>query len=193
MLNLKSLTPVIILCIICLVMTGLVSLTFEATREERLRQEELAANENRQAMYPDAATFDVMAPVDGETWPDGLTEWTQALDASGQTIGHIIVGAKRGYAGFVPVMVAISPDGVVMSIRMLANEETPGLGKKVEQNSFAAQFSDQTADQLFSIEKNPVDAHVVDAISGATISSRAVTDAVNIAIQFFQTLEQEDR
>jgi electron transport complex protein RnfG len=76
---------------------------------------------------------------------------------------------------------------------VLSNDETPGLGKKVEQNTFLRQFVNRAADKLFALKVESSKQLPIDAVSGATISSRAVTESVNIAVRFFQDLDKEDQ
>jgi electron transport complex protein RnfG len=181
--------PAVILCVICLITTGLLSLTYELTREERDRQAEAAANANRLALYPQAATFEAIdTPL-----PEGLLEATEAKAADGSLIGYLFLGTKRGYGGQVPVMVAIDSGGTIIGVRVLSNDETPGLGKKVEQDTFLRQFVNQAADKQFALKVENSKQLPIDAVSGATISSRAVTESVNIALRFFQDLDKEDQ
>jgi Na+-translocating ferredoxin:NAD+ oxidoreductase subunit G len=188
-LNLKMIKPAIILCIIGLFTTGLLSFTYELTREQRDYQEKAAANANRLALYPDAADFSLIEPESEDSWPDGIQEVNRAQDADGDLMGYLIVSSRKGYGGIVPVMVAIDPSGIIVGVRVLFNDETPGLGKNIEKPGFLGQFIDHPADTPFSIDGDSTS--TIDAVSGATISSRAVTDAINKAIDCFQTLKED--
>ncbi len=189
--NHNLLMPILVLTMICLVMTGLVSLTYETTREQRLIQEERAANENRLALFAQAASFDLQVPSQDNPWPEGITEWTRALDDQGKLLGTLLVSQKRGYGGQVPVMVALDLDGKLLDIRVLAHEETPGLGNKIEEASFTQQFAGKTTQPPFSLDEGSQESQPIDAISGATRSSRAVTDAVNEAVDFYVSRTKE--
>ena len=190
MLKPKLFLPAVILTVICLVTTGLVALTFDATKAERERQEVIAANANRLALFPDAATFTPLVD-ESVALPAGLEEALIAAGADGTQLGYIFVSEKRGYGGLVPVMLAVSMDSAISGVRVLANEETPGLGKKVEANPFLRQFLDKPTDDIFALRVDNAGHQPVDAVSGATISSRAVTDAINIALLYFQELDKE--
>ena len=190
MLKPKLFMPAIILTIICLVTTGLVALTFDITREERERQKIIAANVNRLALFPDALSFTPLAE-DGAVLPAGLKEALLVAGPDGSQIGYIFVSEKRGYGGTVPVMVAVDMAARITGIRVLANEETPGLGKKIENSAFLSQFTSKTAEESFALLVDNDSKQPIDAIAGATISSRAVTDAVNIALLYFQDLDKE--
>lgn len=190
MLKPKLFMPAIILTVICLVTTGLVALTFDITRAERERQEIIAANANRLALYPDALSFTPLVE-DDTLLPAGLKEALIATGSDGSPIGYIFVSEKRGYGGLVPVMLAVNPDATISGVRVLSNEETPGLGKKVENDTFLGQFFDKPASETFGLRVDNAGGQAIDAVSGATISSRAVTDAINIALLYFQDLEKE--
>jgi hypothetical protein len=76
------------------------------------------------------------------------------------------------------VMVAFGQDGAIRAVEFLANDETPGLGQKVRNEAFGAQFSGKTS----------ANAYEVDAISGATVSSNAAILAVEHACAAYDAL-----
>ena len=86
--------------------------------------------------------------------------------------GYVIIVTGKGYGGAVATMVGVDRRGVIKSIKILAQKETPGLGAKISEESFKSQFSGQDGRRI-----------EVMAISGATISSRAVTESVKEAIE----------
>lgn len=176
--------PAILLCIICLVTTGLVALTFTMTLDARNEQQILKANANRQQLCPQAVAFEPISLTDTQT-AAGLTEAYTAKDADGQTIAWLFTAQSRGYGGQVPLSLAIDPDGKITGLKILDNSETPGLGKKVAGTAFYGQYIGQSISQAFTT-KDAADQQHIDAIAGATISSNAVTSAVNIVVDFYQ-------
>jgi len=187
----SQIKPAVILCLICLITTGLLALTYDITQEERDRQNAASDNAIRLALFPEAARFEALAlPADG-TAPEGLNEVYKALSQSGQSLGYLFVSEKRGYGGQVPIMLAVDTQGLISGIRVLTNDETPGLGKKVADGAFLNQFLKQNAARPFALKVVDNGEQSVDAVSGATISSRAVTDAVNAAVLFYKILNQE--
>jgi len=93
---------------------------------------------------------------------------------------------KKGFAGMVKLMVGFKPDGSIFDISVLEHKETPGLGDKMEKekSTFSLQFKDQNPSSfILKVEK---DGGNVDAITAATISSRAYCDAVDRAYKVFQ-------
>ncbi len=182
--------PAIILFIICLVTTGLVSMTFELTADARAMQKEISDNLNRRLLFPDALDFEAIELAD-EQLDAGLIDAFKAMAEDGGELGVLITAQSRGYGGQVPVMVAIDASGEISAIKVLSNDETPGLGQKVADSLFAGQFSGQAAASQFTVD-NTEGAIKVDAVTGATISSRAVISAVNAALAFYSTLEMAD-
>jgi Na+-translocating ferredoxin:NAD+ oxidoreductase RnfG subunit/ferredoxin/sulfite exporter TauE/SafE len=80
----------------------------------------------------------------------------------------------RGFGGHVPVAVALDPDGRIVDVRVLPNEETPGYGDRASAPEFAAQFRGKRYSDPLTL------GHGVDGITGATITSSAVTDGVRL-------------
>lgn len=184
-----SFMPAILLCIICLVTTGLVALTFVSTQTARDEQAAITANANRRLLCPDAAGFE---PLDlgAAELEAGLIEAYTALDADGGTLAWLFVAQAKGYGGQLPVMLAIDATGHVSGLKILDNDETPGLGKKVSGLAFYGQFIGQAADSEFSVKPSGEQIGI-DAVAGATISSRAVANAVNTAIGYYSKISSE--
>ncbi|MDD2578645.1 MAG: RnfABCDGE type electron transport complex subunit G [Eubacteriales bacterium] len=187
--NNSMLMPVIVLCLIGLITTGLLAFTYDLTREARETQALALVNENRLLIFPQAVEFEAVEA--GEQPAETIQEAYIAKDSSQQTLGYLYVAAPRGYAGDVPVMIGVLPDGSIQGIQVLANDETPGLGKKIEVPAFLSQFTGEAVDQDFVTKADTPDQFVIDAVSGATISSRAVADAINDAAEYHQSLEWE--
>ena len=91
--------------------------------------------------------------------------------------------SKKGYNGLVKVLVGFNSDGSINNIAVLEQNETPGLGTKIKNEAFIAQFrgKDPTTFKL-KVKKDQGD---VDALTGATISSRAFIEAVQMAYDAF--------
>lgn len=187
----NNITPILVLFIIGLITTSLLALTHELTREARAEQELARINEYRQILYPLAAEY---VPLTSDDWqeecPD-INEIYFALDSQGNKLGTLFVASCRGYAGAVPVMLAIDMESRISGIQVLSNEETPGLGKKVEESSFLGQFIGRSLDKELLVRHDAPDEQRIDAVSGATISSRAVTEAANAVADIYPLLEQE--
>lgn len=103
----------------------------------------------------------------------------------GMLIGMVIkTKSSNGYSGDVWLMVSFSRGGEIQRIVVLDHRETPGLGSKMSSSEFLAQFEGKNPAQFkIKVKKDGGD---VDAISGATISSRAFSEAVQTAFDAFQ-------
>ena len=112
-----------------------------------------------------------------------------ADDASGNKMGYVInVTSHEGYVGDISISMGIDDQGTVKGIEILKISETAGLGMKAKEDSFKGQFKDKNVTQ-FSYTKSGASADFeIDAISGATITTKAVTNAVNAGLECFRSL-----
>lgn len=100
-----------------------------------------------------------------------------------ETIGYIIQSFGKGYSSYINTLVAVDKDFVVQKINILGHAETPGLGDEIETESFKRQFKGKDLEHLKVLKTETTE--YIQAISGATISSRAVTeDAVKKGVDF---------
>ncbi|MBV6644891.1 MAG: RnfABCDGE type electron transport complex subunit G [Cyclobacteriaceae bacterium] len=98
--------------------------------------------------------------------------------------------SSKGYSGDIQLMVGVDSLGIVEGIEVLAHRETPGLGSKIKDKSFIKQFIGKSLGSFdFRVKQDGGD---VDAISGATISSRAFGEAVREACQAFKDQKDEE-
>ena len=98
-------------------------------------------------------------------------------------IGYIIQSFGKGYSSYINILIAVDKDFTVQKIKILEHAETPGLGDEIELDSFKDQFRDKEREQIKLVKEESTE--YIQAISGATISSRAVTeDAVKNGVDF---------
>jgi len=114
-----------------------------------------------------------------------IDEAVQAVNSSGDVIGYIVsTTTGDGYNGNIAVAVGISADGTVVGVEMLEINETAGLGSKADDNDFKDQYAGKNV-EAFSVSKDGSSAdNEIEAVSGATITSTAVTNAVNASLYF---------
>ncbi len=162
--------PVVVLGVICFISSVLLAFTNSITAPIIEANEIETANEIRQSLLPEADSFtEINISVEGVI----------AAYVADNGVGYVITASSKGYGGDVPVMVAFNPEGEILAVEFLSNSETPGLGQKILQSSFGAQFSGLSG--TLTIDD-------IDAISGATISSKAALSAVNAAVEGFQAV-----
>jgi Na+-translocating ferredoxin:NAD+ oxidoreductase subunit G len=110
---------------------------------------------------------------------------------NGAVTGYIIQSYGKGYSSYINTLIAVDTDFKVLKINILGHAETPGLGDEIESAGFQNQFTGKDSDHLKVLKTETTD--YIQAISGATISSRAVTeDAVKNGVDFLRkTIEEE--
>lgn len=113
-----------------------------------------------------------------------------AARKGGAVIGYLIQSYGKGYSSYINTLIAVDVDFRVLKINILGHAETPGLGDEIETDSFKKRFTGKDAGHLKVLVTETTE--YVQAISGATISSRAVTeDAVKNGVEFLKKTLQE--
>ena len=171
------------LFVICIVAGGVLGIVFNATKDPIAAAENAkrtAAIKNVLPEFKTLKTVNVKSAMEDAEIPFHL-----AYDADNNFIGAAVeTFTNKGFSGNISLMVGILADGTVNNISVLQHAETPGLGSKMEEETFKGQFCDKNpASFNFSVKKDGGD---VDAITAATISSRAFCDAVNRALSTFE-------
>ena len=184
----------LILFAITLVAGVLLGLVYQVTKEPIAYQEKLAQDKANQSVFASATTFDDVALDDAAASQiaDEFTGVTiesvkEAKDSSGTGLGYVIQVKSKGYGDFITYTVGITNEATVNGISIIKIAETPGLGMNAEK-VIVPQFADKAA-TAFNVVKSGqlTDANTqIEAISGATITSRAVTNGVNGAISYFE-------
>lgn len=114
-----------------------------------------------------------------------VDECATGLDASGAVLGYAVTASSNdGYGGKITVSVGITSDGEVKGIEYLTLAETPGLGMKAGEAEWMAQYAGKTVEKFVVTKSGATADNEIDAIGGATITSNAVTGAVNAAVYF---------
>jgi electron transport complex protein RnfG len=114
-----------------------------------------------------------------------------AAKKGGAVIGYLIQSYGKGYSSYINTLIAVDKDFRVLKINILGHAETPGLGDEIETDGFKNRFAGKDAGHLKVLRTETTE--YVQAISGATISSRAVAeDAVKNGVEFLKkTLQKE--
>lgn len=100
-----------------------------------------------------------------------------------EVAGYVIQSFGKGYSSYINTFIAVDKDFRVIKISVLSHAETPGLGDEIEYDSFKDQFKGKNIEHLKVLKTDTTE--YVQAISGATISSRAVAeDAVKNSVAF---------
>ncbi len=146
------------------------------------RVEMEAQNAAFRIVMPDAKNFEEIVPEPDEY----VAEVRRADDATG-LVGWCMSVNSKGYGGIVNFIVGITKEGTVKAINILNHSETPGLGAKSTEPEFYEQFNDKSKTPLKVVKGGASNPDEIAAISGATITSNAVTDGVNGAVKYWET------
>lgn len=188
----------LVLVIITFVAITALAVVNQITAEPIAQAEINVKAEAYKAVYPEAEEFSEIDGLDNmieksagmlsENGFEGCTI-TDALGvkgASGDTEGYIIASTSpNGYGGEIQIAIGIK-DNKLTGFTTISNNETAGLGSKCTEPAFTEQFKDKAASVLSYTKSGATTDTEIDAISGATITTNAVTEAVNAAILFFQ-------
>jgi len=128
-----------------------------------------------QSMKELVADADVFKPISGKE------NWYEA-QKGGQTLAYVVQGESKGFGGSIKLLVAVTKDGKVMDYTILSHNETPGLGDRAAKDPFKGQFKGKTAEHLVVV-KDPSNKADIQAMTGATITSRAVTKGVKEVVE----------
>lgn len=170
----------IILLIITAVAGFIIGAVYNITKEP-IRIEEKKANDK--AMKELLSDADKFVKKDMKL-SNGVLEVNEGIK-SGKVVGYDIKVASKGYGGKINIMVGIKNNGEVSGIKILSQSETAGLGANCEQPEFYKQYSGKPTQNLKVVKTSDVKKDEIKAITGATITSKAVTKGVNEAIDFY--------
>lgn len=101
-----------------------------------------------------------------------------------EVLGYVAESYGKGYSSFIHLLIAVDKDFKIKQVKILGHAETPGLGDEVEKPYFINQFSGKDLEHLVLLKTETKD--MIQAISGATISSRAVTNGVRYGVEILK-------
>ena len=161
--------------------TGIILGVVEHYTSQAIKQVELAAkNEAFKNVMPIAQTFEAMNKADD----DFVIDIVRAKDGS-EVVGWCMTVETKSYGGPLQFIAGITKDGTVKAINILSHSDTPGLGARSTEPEFYGQFTDRTTLPLKVVKNGVSNPDEIAAISGATITSTAVTDGVNAAVNYW--------
>ncbi len=175
----------------------LLAFVHELTKEPIRLQEEKAVQEACASVFAAADHFEPADYAPGGALAAQLSEngvkagaVYGAYDASGRLLGYVIeTTSTRGYGGNIVIYTGVTSENVINAISFLEISETPTLGLEAEP-VLGPQFAGKEAVQFTYTKTGSTSDSEIDAISGATVTTRAVVDAVNGAVQIASELMQ---
>ena len=191
----------LILFAITLIAGLMLGVVNDITKEPIAQQEQKAKNEACQNVFAAADSFEAQELADSAQIEQVLTdagisgadidELMAAKDASGALLGYVItVTDHEGYGGDIRFSMGITNEGTLNGISLLSISETAGLGMQAG-DILVPQFADKNAYPYVYTKTGSTADNEIDAISGATITTNAVTNGVNAGVYYFQTMLQQ--
>lgn len=169
--------------VICVVSGSILGLVYNATKDPIAAAEAAKKTEAIKNVLPEFN--ELKETMVKSAMEDAEIPFYLAYDANNNFIGAAVeTFTNKGFSGNISLMVGILANGTINNISVLQHAETPGLGSKMSEPSFKDQFNNKNTTSFnFNVKKDGGD---VDAITAATISSRAFCDAVNRALSTFE-------
>jgi len=151
-------------------------------------------------VYPDASSFEEDESLRVENSDsildsaqfsnESISEVLAAKDSNGNILGYVLtVVTGEGYGGNISVAMGVSNEGTLKGIEILSISETAGLGMNADTDAFKGQFKDKTVSQFKYTKTGAQNEYEIDALSGATITTNAMVNAVNAGLVFVQSRE----
>lgn len=166
---------------------------YQITKEPIALAKEAAAMAAYKEVFAGAADFNELevkadALVQGGIAGSDIDNVFEALGSDGTLLGYVLVVTNHeGYGGDIQFSIGIANDGTTNGISILSIAETPGLGMEAEK-ILKPQYAGKNVAQFTVTKTGAVSDEQIDAISGATITSNAVTNGVNAGLYYFQNV-----
>lgn len=196
--NKKIVHDALILTAFTLVLGFVLGLVYEITKEPIAAADAATAQAAYKEVFEEADSFEAYEGFDKEAalslmeengYNDEITDVQTAKGSDGSTLGYVItVLAKDGSQANITFSVGIAADGTVNGYSITSIAETPGLGDKAKTEEFSGQFRKKQVEKFEVVKQAPASDSEIEAISGATITSRAMANGVNASITYFKNI-----
>lgn len=195
--NKQMIRDSLILFAITLIAGLLLGGVYAITKNPIAKTQEDKKNEAYQAVFTDAAEFTEITDAadaqqilaDAGYTKDRIDEVKAAMDADGNILGYVMtITSSEAYGGELQLAMGIRMDGTVNGISFLSLSETIGLGMEAKKPEFQEQFAGKQVEQFVYSKTGAAADNEIDALSGATITTNAVTNAVNAGICYAGSL-----
>ena len=179
---------------------------YEITKEPIARQEAQAKAEAYEQVFTDAAAFEevkmddtliqtIRDQLDQEGYKaQSIEEIMRAEDQSGEMLGYAFtVVSSEGYGGDIRFSMGVQNDGTLNGISILSIGETAGLGMNADTPAFKDQFVGKQVEKLQYTKNGATQDDEINAISGATVTTNAMTNGINAGLCAFRVMEGGDQ
>ena len=174
---------------------------YEITKDPIAKQEAQAKAEAYEQVFTDAAAFEAVEmddtltktirdQLDQEGYKaQSIEEVMRAEDQSGETLGYAFtVVTSEGYGGDIQFSMGVQNDGTLNGISILSIGETAGLGMNADTPAFKDQFVGKQVEKLQYTKNGATQDDEINAISGATVTTNAMTNGVNAGLCAFRVM-----
>ncbi|MCI7469929.1 MAG: FMN-binding protein [Lachnospiraceae bacterium] len=185
------------LTVITLVSGLLLGLVYQITLKPRNAAAAKATNDAYKAVFEDAASFRDYADFDADKATAlvkkagydniSISACVEADDKSGKSLGYVITVVTKSYGGNATFSMGVTNDGKMNGYKITDISDTPGLGMKSTEPKFMDQFKGISIGKYTVTKGTPGD-NEIQAISGATITSRAITNGVDAGFEYFKSI-----
>lgn len=180
----EILVPTAALTAVTLVVSAALVFTYNGTKVEQVGDLSTEALMAAQEVFPDSESFET-ADI------EGLDERIRnvILPDKEDAVGFEI--ELKGYSKGLVLVIGINDDGTVRGYEVAESSETPGLGTQVSEEEFKSQFRGLPAEEIVAVKGKASAPNEIVAVSGASISSRAVVTGVNLAIESYDLVKSQ--
>lgn len=181
----------VVLLIICFVAALSLAFTNEITKDKIAEQRMMANELAKKEVLPAAATFQ---DVDEDLLLELIESYSPIIEAyigyndSNEVVGIVFKSTPTAFGGAIEVVTGIELSGEVIGLRIGSHQETPGLGAKAADADFYAQYAGKSTESYIGVSKTAASGNDIQAITGATITSDAVTVGANASIDAFKMI-----
>lgn len=178
----------LILFIITAIAASLLAFANEATSELIAQVQEQESNKARQEVLPSAENFISLDEIEFNSIVaenNKVKEVYIGKNSADDIVGYTIKTIASGYGGNIEVITGLSAEGQITGMKVVSHSETPGLGANSTKPEFQNQFVGKSTSSNIAVVKSAPKDSEIQAISGATITSKAVSSGVNMALDIF--------
>lgn len=185
--------PTLVLVVVCIIISGSLAWVNGMTKDVITENAEIEKEAFRTQVLQAADSFT-------EVNQKGISDAVKSVYAGysgNQLTGYVMDVATKGYGGDISMTVGVDVEGQVTGVIIGSNNETPGLGSKATMPDFTGQFTGVNLEDALNaglqvVKQNKKAANEIQAVSGATISSRGITSGVQAALEAVEMIEGGD-
>jgi len=185
--------PAVTLFLVCAVITGALAVVNDITGPIIEERDRAALQESLSTVLPGAEEFSDAVSRDelinrGYKAGERISNLYQAT-AGGETVGYVVEVVTKGYGGDISMLVGIDSSLSVTGVKIMSHSETPGLGAKADDEEYLKQYIGAIPGNLYHVVKTtPWNDGDIQALSGATVTSRAVANGVSEAASLVRSI-----